>query len=107
MRNLFIITAIFFAIIGIVFTVLPLGTIALLPIVLALVFGILAYTKSEGSQRKIPKLIVLVSALTILVAIGKELFIKDEVIVDQKFEQEKIESKEAAQKELEELDGLE
>lgn len=103
MRKIFIISAIVFAIIGIVFTALPLGTLALLPNGLALVFGILAFTKSEESQRKIPKLIVLVSLLTILIAIGKELFIKDEVAVDQQFEQEKIDSKQEAQEELEAL----
>ena len=37
----------------------------------------------------------------------KTFFFKDEVAVDQQFEQQKIETKQEAKKELEELEGLE
>jgi len=81
-----------------------LGTIALLPIGLALIFSFLSFKKSEKNQKKIPKLLLIVSALTLLVVVGKEVFIKDEVIIDKQFDQNKIESKKDAVKELEGLE---
>ena len=96
--------AIFFSVLGIAFAVLPLGTIALLPIGLALIFSFLSFKKSEKNQKKIPKLLLIVSALTLLVVVGKEVFIKDEVIIDKQFDQNKIESKKDAVKELEGLE---
>jgi len=81
-----------------------LGTIALLPIGLALIFSFLSFKKSEENQKKIPKLLLIVSALTLLVVVGKEVFIKDEVIIDKQFDQNKIESKKDAVKELEGLE---
>ena len=96
--------AIFFSVLGIAFAVLPLGTIALLPIGLALIFSFLSFKKSEENQKKIPKLLLIVSALTLLVVVGKEVFIKDEVIIDKQFDQNKIESKKDAVKELEGLE---
>jgi len=107
MRYLLITLSAFFALLGIAFTILPMGTIALLPIVLSLILAFLAVKKSTDNQKKIPKLILYISALTLLVVIGKEVFIKDEVVVDQQFDQKKVESKENAKKELEELDDLE
>lgn len=107
MRKLFIVLASFFTVLGIIFTILPLGTIALLPIVLALVFAFLVLKKSEASQKKFPILLLILSAVTLFVVIGREAFVKDEVIVDTQFDQKKIESKKEAQKDLEELEGLE
>ncbi|HEY5591107.1 MAG TPA: hypothetical protein VIK55_08815 [Paludibacter sp.] len=104
MRKLFFYLAIFFSVLGIAFAVLPLGTIALLPIGLALIFSFLSFKKSEENQKKIPKLLLIVSALTLLVVVGKEVFIKDEVIIDKQFDQNKIESKKDAVKELEGLE---
>ena len=104
MRKLFFYLAIFFSVLGIAFAVLPLGTIALLPIGLALIFSFLSFKKSEKNQKKIPKLLLIVSALTLLVVVGKEVFIKDEVIIDKQFDQNKIESKKDAVKELEGLE---
>lgn len=106
MRKLFFIVAALFAILGIIFTILPLGTIALLPVGLALVFALLAFKKSEDNQKKFPTLILIIVVLSLVVVIGKEVLVKDEVIADQQFDEKKIESKKEAQKDLEELEGL-
>jgi len=107
MRNLLIILASFFALLGITFTIFPMGTIAILPIALSFILGFLAIKKSTENQKKFPKLILYISALTLLVVIGKEVFIKDEVVVDQQFDQKKVESKENAKKDLEDLENSE
>jgi di/tricarboxylate transporter len=107
MRKLFIIVAALFSILGIIFTILPLGTIALLPVGLALVFAFLAFKKSDNNQKKFPTLILIIAVLSLVVVIGKEVLMKDEVIADQQFDEKKIESKKEAQKDLEELEGLE
>jgi len=103
MRKFLVISAIFFALLGIVFTILPLGTIAFLPIGIALILSGLAIQKSKNSQRKIPKLILLISFLTLLVVIGKVIFIKDVVISDTQFELKKEESK---KEDIKDLEGL-
>ena len=104
MRKLGIILGIIFAILGIVFTVLPMGTLALFPIGLAIIFAGLAFVKSDVGNKNVPKWILVISILSLIVVVGKELFIKDEVAKDEQFEQKKIESK---QEDLKDLEGLE
>ncbi|PWA06521.1 hypothetical protein [Flavobacterium psychrotolerans] len=104
MRKLFIVLAVIFAILGIVFAVLPLGTLALLPIGLGFIFGFIALIKSDINQKNIPKWILIVSGLTLIVVIGKQTLIKDEVAKDVQFEQKKIESK---KEDMKDLEGLE
>ncbi|RTY91328.1 hypothetical protein [Flavobacterium sp. GT3R68] len=106
MRKLFIVLASFFTVLGIIFTILPLGTIALIPIALALLFALLVLIKSEATQKKFPIMLLILSALTLFIVIGREAFVKDEVIVDTQFDQKKIESKTEAKKDLEELEGM-
>ncbi len=107
MRKTFLISASFFAVLGILFTILPLGTIAILPIGLTLILAFLAFKKSEASEQKIPKIILAIATVTLLVVVGKEILVKDEVVADKQFDQKKVESKIEAQKDLEELEGLE
>ncbi len=106
-KKIFTGLAVFFALISIVFTVLPLGTLAIIPIAPAIVFGFLAFRKSTGKVMHISRLALLVSALMLLIVIGKELFVTEEVAADKQFEQKKIDSEKQAKKELEELEGLE
>lgn len=107
MRKLFLILSIVFGLLGITFTILPLDTLAFLPIGLALVFGLLTLKKSQEEQKKLPKIILTVAALCSAIVLGKTLLVKDEVATDTQFEQQKIETKQEAKKELEELEGLE
>ena len=104
MRKLFIVLAFIFAFLGIAFTVLPLGTLALLPLGLALIFGCIAFLKSGADQKNVPKWIIIVVGITLVIVIGKETLIADEVAKDEQFEQKKIDSK---KEDLQDLENLE
>lgn len=106
MRKLFLVIASIFTTLSIVFAFLPLGTLALIPVGIAFLFGFLALQKSDDKQRKLVKLFLLLSFLSLAVILGKEVFTKDEVEVDKQFEEKKIESKKEAQQDLEELEVL-
>ncbi|HET7732855.1 MAG TPA: hypothetical protein VFK73_03375 [Paludibacter sp.] len=103
MKKILIYFASFFAVLGIAFTILPLGTIALLPVMIALLLAFLSFKFSDLKQRKFSRIVLIISALTLLVIVGKEVFIKDEVVLDKQFEQKKIESK---QEDIKDLEGL-
>jgi hypothetical protein len=103
MRKLYVISAVFFAVLGIVFTILPLGTIAFLPIGITLILSFLAIYKSKFNQQKLPKIILFISILTFLVVIGKVIFVRDIVASDKLFEQNKVESK---KEDIKDLEGL-
>jgi len=103
MRKLFVIAAVIFAVLGIVFTVFPLGTIAFLPIGIAFILSFLAVYKSTANQKRLPKIILVVVSLTFLVVIGKVVFVKDVVVSDKQFEQKKVESK---KEDIKDLEGL-
>ncbi|MCZ8196092.1 MAG: hypothetical protein O9267_00625 [Flavobacterium sp.] len=107
MRKTFLILAIIFSVLGAVFSFLPFDTLAFLPIVLALVFSYLTFSKSEDNQKKIPKNLFIFSIVCAVFVLGKTFLIKDEVEKDATFEQTKIESNIEAKKDLEELEGLE
>jgi len=104
MRKLLLILAIVFSSLGIVFAVLPFDTIALLPIGLGLIFAFLSFWKSEGLQKKLPKWLLLISAISVVFVLGKTFLIKDEVAVDSQFENQKTETK---KEDLKDLEGLE
>ena len=104
MRQLFLVIASIFTVLSVVFAFLPLGTLALVPIGVALLFGFLALKKSDTKQAKWVKVLLVVSVLSLVFVVGKEFLTKDEVQVDQQFDAKKVESKKEAQKELEGLE---
>ena len=104
MRKLFIILAAVFAVVGLVFAILPMGSIAFLPIILAIVLALVAMWKSNDNQKKIPKWILVIALAILVLVTVKVVFVKDKVVVDQQFIQENVDSKEEAQQELEELE---
>jgi len=103
MRKLFVILAVIFAVLGIIFAILPLGTIAFLPIGIAIISSILAIQNSILNHKTLPKIILFISAITLLVVIGKVIFVKDVVVPDKQFEQKKVESK---KEDIKDLEGL-
>ena len=105
MRKALIVLAFIFAILGIVFAILPMGTLGVLPVGLSLIFGALAYVKSDANDKVVPKWLLIVAGLTLVVVIARSM-IPDEVAQDQQFEQKKIESKKEDMKDLEGLDDL-
>ena len=104
MRKLFLVLGILFTVFSIVFSVLPLDTIAFLPIGLGMIFCLLLLKKSEANQKKFPNFLLLLCVLSSVFVLGKTLLVKDEVVKDAKFENEKIETKKEAKKELEDLE---
>ena len=104
MRKTFLIIAIVFTILSVIFSALPLDTLALAPIGLALVFIFIAFKKSEVGQRKAPKRLFIITYICLIIVLGKAFLIKDKVAVDTKFEQQKIETKQDAKKDLEDLE---
>ena len=106
MRKLFLFIASIFTALSIVFAYLPLGTLALIPIGIAILFGFLTLKKSDLKQQKVVKVTLLFAILSFVFVLGKEIFTKDEVVIDKQFDTKKIESKKEAKKDLEELEGL-
>lgn len=107
MRKLFLILACIFTVLALVFSIMPMDTLAFLPIGLALIFSLLLLKKSENQQKKLPKILLFLGVLCSIFVVGKTIFIKDEVAKDSQFEEQKVETKEEAKKELEEIEGLE
>ena len=104
MRKLVLGITIFFTTLSVVFAFLPLGTLALIPVGIALFFGFLALKKSDASQAKWVKVLLVITTLSLIFVLGKEILAQDEVEVDQQFETQKAESKNEAQKEFEDLE---
>ena len=93
---IFAILSMFFGIIGFALSFLPLGLISVLPAIIGLFFWFIAYLimKKSGEKRKIVLVAVTISVLAILISLFSEIFIKDKVAEDIKFD-EKIEQSEA------------
>lgn len=104
MNRLFIILAIVFGVFGIAFTILPLGTLALIPIALGIIFAFFAVVRQR--DKLFPKIVLLAVFVNLLTVIGREVFVKDVVEADQQFEDVKQQSEQEAQKELEDLENL-
>lgn len=102
MRKTFIFLSIVTMIFGIVFTILPLEKFGLAAAVIALIFGILAYRKSEIEQTRLPKYLSFIAVATLFAAIYFAFFTESEKVeVDKQFEQEKIQSETEAKQTLE------
>jgi hypothetical protein len=104
MRKSLLILSFVFVTLSIVFSILPLDTLALLPIGVALILIIITFKKSDVNQRKLVKWLFTVTYICALFVLVKTYLIKDEVEKDQQFEQQKIETKKEAKKELEDLE---
>jgi hypothetical protein len=104
MRKILLIVAVVLTLVSILFSILPLDTLALAPIGLALLFIFFAYKKSDVKQRKFTKFLFIITYICGLYVLGKTYLIKDKVTVDTNFEQEKVDSK---KEDLKDLEGLE
>lgn len=105
MRKTLLLFAYLFTALSVVFSVLPLDTLAFVMILPALLLIVFTYLKSAPEQRKWPKRLFIVAYLCMLGVLGKTYLIDDEVATDQVFEQQKIEAKQEAKQELEELEN--
>jgi hypothetical protein len=106
MRKLLIALTAIFTLIGIVFTILPMGTMAILPIGLALVLAVLTFTKSDENQKITAKYLIVFTVAVLVFVLAKFVLVQDKVEEDKVYEATKIESKNEAIEELNELDEL-
>ncbi len=106
MRKTLVILSIF-SIIGLVFIILPMGTLAFTVVLPAMVFAIMAFFFSKENSKKLPKWLLIVTLTLFLAVLAKEVLLNDKVAKDTNFIQEKEKSMQEAQKELEEIEGLE
>lgn len=104
MRKSFLIVSYIFTALSIVFSILPLDTLAFVMILPALIFIALTFLKSDPNQRKWPKRLFIVTYICALGVLGKTFLIEDEIAKDATFEQQKVEAKQEAKQELEQLE---
>ncbi|VAV85979.1 hypothetical protein MNBD_BACTEROID02-864 [hydrothermal vent metagenome] len=107
MRQLFIILSLIFAALGLVLSVLPFGMIALIPIIAAFIFGLIAFRVSKKSNKstKIIKAIFLVVIISLCISIYRSVF-ETNVIENDDIETIKKE-KQSDQESIDELESLE
>lgn len=117
MRNktlvtIFVLIGLIFGLIGLVLCFFPLGTIDIVPAGLGLIFGLFAFffAKKSGARKKLVFTVLIISVVAILISISTELFVKNEVASDAKFEEKIEQSAEESLDDLEEafedLDGF-
>lgn len=104
MRKTFLIFAYLFTILSVVFSVLPLDTLAFVMIVPALICISITFIKSAPDQRKWPKRLFIITYICALGVLGKTFLLEDEIAKDDVFEQQKVEAKQEAKQELEQLE---
>jgi len=99
-----------FGILGFILSLLPLGTIDLIPSLLAIFIGVLVYllTKKTKIRRKLVITVIIVSAMALLISLFTEIFFTNKIAEDEKFEERIEQSEEESVEELEEaLEDLE
>lgn len=107
MRILLLILATLSALLGLIMTILPFGTIGVLPGIVCLLLAVGAYFLSKKQQKslKIPMLFAVIGILVIIGSGTKSLWVKDEVAIDQEFEEKEEAIKNEAIEELKELES--
>ena len=104
MRIIFIALASIAILLGLLFVILPMGNIAIIPSIVGVLFAGLAYIKSDGVQKKFPKVLLIIMSVLLVIGASKQFFVKTELAKDDSFE-ERVED--SQKKAIEELDGLE
>ncbi|AUC81100.1 FUSC family protein [Lacinutrix sp. Bg11-31] len=106
MRLLFIILGLISAVFAVILAVLPLSNFAFFPAIAALIFGVLAFIKTRGTNK--PKhtiqLILLLTIISLVLATYKSINATTEVGDTEQLEQRAQDSEEDAIEELNDLD---
>ena len=76
MKKFLLIIAIIFTILGLAFMFLPFRKFAILPVVLALFIEFPVFYKSGSAQKTFPRVTFIISAISLLIIIGKAVLIK-------------------------------
>lgn len=106
MKTLFRILGLISAILAVVLSVLPLSTLAFIPAIAALVFGLIAFLMARQQQepRKSIQLIFILTIIALSLATYKSIFNESEVGNTEELQETEQKSEEEAIEELEELD---
>lgn len=106
MRLAVTILAFISASLGLILTILPFGSIALIPIFAAFILGFIAYkmTRKENKNTKLIKVIFLITAVALALSIYRSVFETNEVENDIETIEKEKKSEEDAIKELEEIE---
>ncbi|MFD0861673.1 hypothetical protein ACFQ1M_05610 [Sungkyunkwania multivorans] len=116
MRKFLVFLGVIAAVLTIILSFLPLGTITMLPALVTIIVGILAFMLSKSANKNLnaPKFIIIAGLLASFVTISKVVFFENKVAKDEQFElreqeseQKAVEELEELEEELDELEGLE
>jgi len=117
MKTFLNVLSIVFLVLGLAFTILPLGTIAFLPLVLALICAAIALYLAKDTGKKLSKALLVIGAALALAVIVKLIVVKHEIepaTEEEMQQQEQVDQENLnvleeleALEELEELEGLE
>ena len=105
MRLIITVLAVVSALLGLVLSILPFGTIALIPIGAAFILGYIAFkmAQKEGMNTKFVKVIFLITIVALALSVYRSVF--DENIVEEDIET--IEKEQQSEEEaIEELEGI-
>ena len=106
MRLVVTILAVLAALIGLALAILPFGTIALIPIILAFILGFIAFkmAQKEGKNTKFVKVIFLITIVALAMSVYRSIFDENIVVDDIETIEKEQQSEEDA---IEELEGIE
>jgi predicted membrane protein len=106
MKKAFTILAIIASFLAIILAVLPVSNLAIIPAIIALIFGLIAFylSKKSGHVKKIIQFTLFLSIISISIVVYKALFTATEIGNTEKLIEKEKESEEEA---IEELEGLE
>ena len=105
MRNLFTVLGFIAAIVGLAMSILPLGSLAIIPIVLAFVLGLLSFraAKNENKSRSLVKLMFIIIIAALVLSVYKIIFDENIIVEDQETIERDKRSEEEAIKELDSI----
>lgn len=106
--KIFVIVGFFSAILGLVFSFLPISNLAIFPAIVGLVLSVTAYLslKKQNLSFSFAKIVIALSVIAILISVGKNFFIDNKVAEDTTFIEKSEESEKEAVKDLQELEEL-
>ena len=106
MKKLFTILAVIASIFAVILSVLPVSNLAIIPAILALVFGLIAFylSKKAGEVKKIVQFSFLLTIVALSLTTYKAIFTETKVADTEVLEATEIKLEEEAIEELEELD---
>lgn len=106
--KLFSVLGIIGAVLGLLFSFLPISNLAIIPAIFGLILGFIAYysAKKKNLNFSFARVVILLSLVAIIILVGKQLFTENKVNEDIEFIEKEKQSEEDAVKDLEELDEL-